>query len=130
MTDVFLMRGALCKRLIAGLTERFGYFGAPKCEAFLNANKKNDINCEKLPCHRGIGRQKNIIINCVHTVGFFIGIKHTAGPYIPKYHGFSFQKTERINFQSITHTLPRHYHLGLPNISKSLPLGFYFFNRW
>ncbi|MDQ0639012.1 hypothetical protein QF042_002577 [Pedobacter sp. W3I1] len=30
---VFLMRVGLCKRPIAGLTERFGYFGAPKYHA-------------------------------------------------------------------------------------------------
>ncbi|SDH39183.1 hypothetical protein SAMN05421827_12335 [Pedobacter terrae] len=30
---VFLMRKGLCKRLIAGLTKRFGYFGAPKYHA-------------------------------------------------------------------------------------------------
>ena len=30
---VFLMRMGLCKRLIAGLTKRFGYFGAPKYHA-------------------------------------------------------------------------------------------------
>jgi len=50
----FLMRMRLCKRLIAGsdshrMTKRFGYFGAPKCAAFLNT-AKNNINCEKLPC--------------------------------------------------------------------------------
>jgi len=48
------MRMRLCKRLIAGsdshrMTKRFGYFGAPKCAAFLNT-AKNNINCEKLPC--------------------------------------------------------------------------------
>ena len=51
---VFLMRVRLRKRLIAGsdshrMTKRFGYFGAPKCVAFLNT-AKNNINCEKLPC--------------------------------------------------------------------------------
>ncbi|ARS39392.1 hypothetical protein CA265_06885 [Sphingobacteriaceae bacterium GW460-11-11-14-LB5] len=30
---VFLMCMGLCKRLIAGLTKRFGYFGAPKYHA-------------------------------------------------------------------------------------------------
>jgi len=30
---IFLMRIGLCKRLIAGLTKRFGYFGAPKYHA-------------------------------------------------------------------------------------------------
>ena len=46
---VFLMRVSLRKRLIVGLTKRFGYFGAPKCVAFLSTNK-NNIICEKLPC--------------------------------------------------------------------------------
>jgi hypothetical protein len=55
---VFLMRMGLCKRLIAGLTKRFGYFGAPKCAAFLSTNKNNML-CEKLPCPRGIERKKN-----------------------------------------------------------------------
>ncbi len=54
----------------------------------------------KVPCHRGIERQKNIIINCVHMVGFFIGIKHIAGPYIPKYYRFCFPKNRTNQFLS------------------------------
>jgi len=56
---VFLMCVGLCGRPLAGLTKRFGYFGAPKCAAFLNT-AKNNINREKLPCPRGKERAKDL----------------------------------------------------------------------
>ena len=40
---VFLMRVRLCKRLIAGLAKRFGYFGAPKYHASRHRAKKINI---------------------------------------------------------------------------------------
>jgi hypothetical protein len=35
-----LMCVGLCKRPIAGLTKRFGYFGAPKCASILEHKYK------------------------------------------------------------------------------------------
>ncbi|MCX2493505.1 hypothetical protein OQX63_08500 [Pedobacter sp. PF22-3] len=37
-------------------------------------------------------------------------------------------KKQKIDFLVNTNMLPRHYHLGLPIISKTLPLAFIFLN--
>jgi len=43
------------------MTKRFGYFGAPKCAAFLSTIEKAN-NCEKLSCPAAKSEKKSTFI--------------------------------------------------------------------